>query len=43
MNRSVRDVHGGVDGGVVFEPFHELTAVLGQMADGRGNIRIPRM
>jgi Cys-Gly metallodipeptidase DUG1 len=36
-----RDLHAGVDGGMVFEPFHEMIQVLASIVDGQGRVLIP--
>ena len=38
-----QDLHSGVEGGAVYEPFHELVHVLSQLVDGYGNVKIPSL
>eukprot|EP01119_Soliformovum_irregulare_P011435 TRINITY_DN2859_c0_g1_i1.p1 TRINITY_DN2859_c0_g1~~TRINITY_DN2859_c0_g1_i1.p1 ORF type:complete len:1228 (-),score=417.22 TRINITY_DN2859_c0_g1_i1:56-3739(-) len=35
------DLHSGLDGGAVHEPFHEISYLLSQLVDGKGEVRIP--
>ena len=36
-----RDLHNGTEGGVVFEPYHELLHVLASVVDGDGRVLVP--